>query len=86
MAVIQVNTREFRDRLSSLFDLADKGENIIVRRGKKCAYTLTPVTDDDLYFTPQMLSKIDESIQQAKEGKVRRFDSIEDLDAYISNL
>ncbi len=83
MAVIQVNTREFRDRQASLLELADRGENIVIRRGRKTAYTLTPVTDDDLYFTPEMMAKIDMSLKQVQEGEVKRFDCIEDLDTYI---
>lgn len=69
MAIVQVTSREFRDKQASLFDLADKGEKIVIRRGKKKAYALTPIEEEDLYFTPEMLAKIDRSIEEAKEGK-----------------
>jgi hypothetical protein len=29
------------------------------------------VKDEDLYFTPEMLAKIDHSLLEAKEGKVK---------------
>ncbi len=72
MAVLQVTSREFRDKQKAIFDLADKGEKVVIKRGKKQAYVLTPVSDDDLFFTPEMLEKIDKAVQQVKEGKVRK--------------
>lgn len=84
MAVIQVSTREFRDRQAALLDRADCGESIVLRRGNK-SYVITPISDDDLYFTPEILAKIDRSLQEAKQGKVHRFDSIEALDKYIDS-
>ncbi len=85
MAIIQVSTREFRDRQASILDLADRGKSVIIRRGKK-SYAITPIDDDDLYFTPEILAKIDESLQQAKEGNVKSFESIEELDKYIDTI
>ena len=85
MAVLQISTREFRDKQASVLDLADKGEHIIIRRGNR-AYALTPISDDELYFTPEILAKIDKSLQQVKEGKVHSFDSVDELDKYIDTL
>ncbi len=65
--------------------MADKGENIVIRRGDK-AYTITPIKDEDLYFTPEMLARIDESVRQAKEGKTHSFSSMDELDKYIDSL
>lgn len=84
MAVLQISTREFRDRQASILDMADNGANVVIRRGNK-AYAITPISDDDLYFTPDILAKIDRSLQEAKEGRVHRFDSIEELDKFIDN-
>jgi hypothetical protein len=83
MAILEVTSRQFRAKQKDIFDLADKGEKVIIKRGRKQAYTLTPIDDDDLYFTPEMLEKIDRSIQQAKEGKVTRISSIEELDRFL---
>lgn len=85
MAVCQISTREFRERQASVLDMADRGENVIIRRGNK-AYAITPITDDDLYFTPEIMAKIDCSIQQAREGSVHRFDNVVDLDRYLDSL
>jgi len=54
MAVLQISTREFRDRQAAMLDMADRGENVVIRRGNK-AYVITPISDDDLYFTPEIL-------------------------------
>lgn len=72
MAILQITSREFRAKQKAMFDLADKGERIVIKRGKKQAYLLTPISDDDLFFTSEMLEKIDKALQQAKEGKVRK--------------
>ena len=84
MSVIQVSTREFREKQSAILDLADNGDNIIIRRGNK-TYAITPISDDDLYFTPEILAKIDASIQQANAGKVHRFNDINELDKYLES-
>ena len=86
MAVIQTTSRHFRDKQKDFFDLADKGEKIIIKRGKKQAYLLTPVEDEDLYFTPAMPDKINMSIKQAKEGKVTTVETNEKLDEFLGNL
>lgn len=84
MAVLQVSTREFRDRQATILDMADRGVNIVIRRGNK-AYAITPISDADLYFTPEILAKIDRSLQEAKEGRVHNFDDIEALDKFIDS-
>jgi len=86
MAIIQTTSRQFRDKQKDFFDLADKGEKVIIRRGKKQAYLLTPIEDDDLYFTPGMLDKIDKSIEQAKEGKLTTVRTSKELDQFLDNL
>jgi hypothetical protein len=66
---VEVTSRQFREKQKSFFEMADTGKQIVIRRGRKQAYALTPIDDDDLYFTPDMLAKIDRSLQQAREGK-----------------
>lgn len=86
MAVIQVTSRQFREKQKAFFDLADKGKKIIIRRGKKQGYLLTPVDDDDLNFTPEMLAKIDRSIQQASDGEVTYIATKEELSNFLNAL
>ena len=70
MAVLEVTTRQFRDRQKAFFDLADAGKQIIIRRnGRKPSYALTPIDEDDLYFTPEMEAKIEKALSQAEQGE-----------------
>lgn len=62
--------------------MADNGERVVIRRGDK-AYVVTPISEEGDYFTPEMLDKIDHSLQEAKEGKVHHFDSMEELDKFV---
>ncbi len=74
-----ISSREFRQNQKKYFEKIDKGEQIIVQRGKDKSYTLTPVLEDDLYFTPSMLERIAQSIEQVKEGKITKISSKEEL-------
>lgn len=68
MAVIQVTSREFREKQKNIFDLADSGEKIIIRRGKKQAYMLVPIDNTDLCLTPAA----EERIRQHKDGELKK--------------
>jgi len=66
-----VSTREFRSNQSMYFDLIDKNEQVIIQRGKNKAYALTPITDDDRYFSdPQIIERIKHSMKQADNGQI----------------
>lgn len=86
MATLEITSRQFREKQKDIFELADKGEKVIIKRGRKQAYILMPIDKDDLYFTSKMLEKIDLSIQQAKEGKVTKIKSKEELISFLDNL
>jgi hypothetical protein len=86
MATLEVTSREFREKQKSIFDKADNGEQIIIKRGKKQAYVLTPISTNDLYFSPEMTAKIELSIQQIKEGNVVKVNSKEDLEKLLDSL
>ncbi|WP_432714062.1 hypothetical protein, partial [Pedobacter sp.] len=68
------------------FDMADKGKKIVIKRGSKQAYVLTPVSTDDLYFTAEMVARIKESQQEIKEGKSIVLKSKEELDDFFESL
>ena len=74
-----ISSREFRQNQRLYFDKADKGENIIVQRGKDKAYALTPVSEDDLYFNAEMIKKIKKSMKQAENGQVTTINSSEEI-------
>jgi prevent-host-death family protein len=70
--MLVISSREFRQNQKEYFERVDRGEQIIVQRGKDKAYVLTPVTEDDLYFNAEMVEKIKKSIQEVQNGEVKR--------------
>ncbi len=73
--MIVISSREFRQNQKKYFEKVDKGEHVIVQRGKDKAYALTPVSEDDMYFNAEMVERIKESLLQAEKGAVKRVDS-----------
>lgn len=86
MAVLNFTSREFRNQQAHVFDLADKGEKVIIRRSRKQAYTLVPIEDDDLTITPDLQARIDKARAEIKAGNCVTICSSEDLDRYLENL
>lgn len=84
--IIETTSRQFRERQKDFFDMADSGQKIVIKRGRKQAYVLTPVSDDDLYFTPEMIARIKESQKQIKEGKSVVIKTKEELDSFFDSL
>ena len=83
MAVLNFTSREFRSQQAHVFDLADQGEKIVIRRSKKQAYTLVPVEDEDLTFTQSLEERIGMALQEVKqmrEGKIKELSMKELLD------
>ena len=70
--MLVISSREFRQNQKMYFEKVDKGEQIIVQRGKDKSYALTPVNEDDIYFNAEMIKKIKQSIEEVKQGKVKR--------------
>jgi antitoxin (DNA-binding transcriptional repressor) of toxin-antitoxin stability system len=86
MAVLNFTSREFRSQQAHVFDLADKGEKIIIRRSRKQAYTLVPIEDDDLTITPELQARIDKARAEIKAGKCITLRSSEELNRYLETL
>lgn len=86
MAIIETTSRQFRERQKDFFDLADKGEKVVIRRGRKQTYVLTPVSENDLYFSPEMIQQIKEAQQEIKEGKSISFNNVDEMDEYFQGL
>ena len=86
--ILEVTSKQFRDKQKTFFDMADAGKHIIIKRGRKRAYSLIPIDndDDDIYFTPEMIEKINHSLHQAEEGKITRVSGIEELDKFLESL
>ena len=81
--MIVISSREFRQNQRLYFDKVDKGEQVIVQRGKDKAYVLTPVNENDMYFSEAMVKRIKESIRQAEQGEVKTISSSEEIDELL---
>ncbi len=86
MAVLNLTSRVFRSQQAHVFDLADKGEIIIIRRGRKQAFTLVPIDDDDLTITPELQAKIDKAREEYRLGNYISCSTNEELQAYLDSL
>lgn len=86
MAVLNFTSREFRSQQAHVFELADRGEKVIIRRNKKQAYTLVPVSDDDLTITPELQERIDKARAEIKAGKYISVHGKEELNTYLDSL
>jgi len=84
--MIIISSREFRDNQAKYLNKVDEGEQIIVQRGKDKSYTLTPVKEDDLYLTPQMMQRLKASLQQAKAGQVKSVTNEKELADLLESL
>jgi antitoxin (DNA-binding transcriptional repressor) of toxin-antitoxin stability system len=86
MAVIQVTSREFREKQASMFALADKGEQVVIRRRGKASYMLTPVYDDDFVLSPEVEGRLEEGRRQYRAGNVKSFSTKEELERFLDEL
>ena len=77
--MLVISSREFRQNQKLYFDKADKGEQIIVQRGKDKSYALTPIGEDDMYFNKKMINRIKESAKQAQGGEYIEISSSEEI-------
>jgi antitoxin (DNA-binding transcriptional repressor) of toxin-antitoxin stability system len=84
--MLQVTSREFRDKQASLLNIADQGEQVVIRRRGKRSYMLTPIYDNDITITPELEQKIERARAEIKAGKCTTLRSHEDIDAYFENL
>ncbi|MDL2255758.1 prevent-host-death protein [Parabacteroides sp. OttesenSCG-928-K15] len=84
--MIIISSKEFRDNQKTYFDRVDSGEQVIVQRGKNKSYMLQPIQEEDYFFTPKMLERIDESMQQIREGKGIELSNIQELKEFLKNL
>lgn len=81
--MLVISSREFRQKQKEYFERADKGEQIIVQRGKDKAYALTPVSENDMYFTAEMLNKIKQSLLEVQQGDVVRITTSQEISALL---
>jgi hypothetical protein len=86
MAVLEISARQFREKQRNFFEIADTGQQVVIKRGRKQAYILTPISQDDFVLTPEILERIEKSRQQFREGKVTVCKTIEDNLKFLDSL
>lgn len=85
--MVIVSSREFRDRQKRYLDKVDKGEEVLIRRGKNKSYRIVPVTEDEIFMNKnEFFAKIDEALKEAEQGKVTSISSEEELTNFLENL
>lgn len=86
MAVIQITSREFREKQASMFALADNGEQVVIRRRGKVSYMLTPVYEEDFVLSPELEERLEEGRRQYREGNVTTCTTKEELNKFLEAL
>ncbi len=86
MAVIQITSREFREKQASMFALADNGEQVVIRRRGKVSYMLTPVYENDFVLSPELEKRLEESRRQYREGYITTCTTKEELNKFLETL
>ena len=77
--MLVISSREFRQNQKQYFEKVDKGEHVIVQRGKDKSYALTPISDDDMYFNAEMLERIKASILEVEKGEVKKISTSKEI-------
>ena len=86
MATLEVTASRFRENIKDYFEIADKGSQIIIKRGRKQAYILTPVSDDDFVPSPELLAKLDNIRQQVRNGEYTECNTWEESKKFLDSL
>ncbi len=77
--MIIVSSREFRQNQRLYFDKVDQGEKVIVQRGNDKSCALSAVSEDDVYFTAEMLARLKDSLEEAQKGNYLEINSDEEV-------
>ncbi len=77
--MLVISSREFRQNQKLYFERVDKGEHIIVQRGKDKSYALTLVTEDDMYFNAEMIKRIKQSVLEVQNGETKTISTSEEI-------
>lgn len=83
--MLVISSREFRDKQREYLDRVDKGEQLIVQRGKDKAYAVTPVEEDDWFLTAEERKRLEKSVQQADNGETITVKK-EDIGKFLDEL
>jgi len=73
MEILEVTSRQFREKQRSFFEMADTGKRIIIKRGRKASYVLTPIQEKDIILSPEALNRIDQAAEQINRGEFVKY-------------
>ena len=71
--LIEITSQEFLEKQKIYFDLADKGAKIILKRDRRKSYILTPLNEENIELSSQMLLRIEKGLKEIEEGKTKRY-------------
>ena len=77
--MLVISSREFREKQKYYFEKVDNGENVIVQRGKDKSYSISSVSENDIYFNEEMLNKLKESISEATQGDTNSISTTKEI-------
>ncbi len=69
-----------------MFALADKGEQVVIRRRGKVSYMLTPVYENDFVLSPELENRLEEGRAQYRAGNVTSCTTKEELNKFLESL
>lgn len=85
--MITVSSREFRSKQKSYLDKAANGAEVLITRGKKEAFRLVKVTEDDTLMSKEaFFARIERAIADVKEGKTYQMLPDESLDDFLNRM
>ena len=86
MNILEISSRDFRENQKTYFELVDKGDRLVIKRGKNHSYLLMPIEAKDYKISDRMELKIKNAIKEAEEGKTIDIKTKKQLDEILKNL
>lgn len=85
--MLVVSAREFRENQKSYLDQVINGVELLITRGKKQAFKILPVTNDDtLMSKEEFFAKLDKAKEEIKEGKTIAMEPDEKLEDLLNRI
>lgn len=85
--MLVVSAREFRENQKSYLDQVINGAEVLITRGKKQAFKILPVTNDDtLMSKEEFFAKLDKAKEEIKEGKTIAMEPDETLEDLLNRI
>ena len=90
--MIEVTSREFRNRQASLLNLADQGEEVVIKRRGNTSYVLTPVKEnrvselDEFELSAELEAQMKMSREEYRSGNYVSVNNHDELVSYLNSL